>query len=189
MITVRGAATLTATLLLLTSCGVPAQDEPHPVTLPRRPLNATSSATATDPGGEVAQVLCLVRDNRLAQSVRRAAAMPAAQQQLDQLIAGPTPAEQAEGLTTALAGTALAVTVTPEVAVATVEISETEENAARSDEVLAYGQIVCTLTSRADIAAVSFHRDGELLQVPRGDGTLSSDPLQAADYRTLIGPA
>ncbi|OJF11374.1 GerMN domain-containing protein [Couchioplanes caeruleus] len=189
MITVRGLAVLTATLFLASACGVPTQDEPHPVTLPRRPLNASPSAAASEPAGEVAQVLCLVRDNRLAQTVRRVGAVPGPQRQLDQLIAGPTPAEQAQGLSTALATTTLTVTVPPGAAVATVEISEADDNAARSDEVLAYGQIVCTLTSRADIAAVSFHRDGQPLQVPRGDGTLSSEPLRAADYRILIGPA
>jgi hypothetical protein len=72
---------------------------------------------------------------------------------------------------------------------ATVEISEANSGAARNDAVLACGQIVCTLTSRADIAAVSFVRDGRPLQVPRGDGTLTSQALRSTDYRSLIGPA
>jgi spore germination protein GerM len=186
MIHVR-TAQFAVTLLLLGGCGVPAQDEPHQVELPRRPLNETITPTVTEPAGEVAQVMCLVRDNRLVQAVRRVDAIPGPQRQLDQLIAGPTPAEQAQDLSTALATTALTVTV-PTTGVATVEVGETDESTGRSDEVLAYGQIVCTLTSRADIAVVSFQRDGRPLQVPRGDLTLTSEPLREADYRSLIGP-
>ncbi|GAA0434872.1 hypothetical protein Aca07nite_00040 [Actinoplanes capillaceus] len=189
MITVRGLAAPTAILLLLTACGVPAQDEPHPVTLPRRPLDVTASAAASDPVGEVAQVLCLIRDDRLVQTVRRSDAPPVPQRQLDLLAAGPTPAEQAQGMSTALATTTLSVTVSAATAIAAVEIGAAGEGTGRSDEALAYGQIVCTLTSRADIAAVSFRRDGRPLQVPRGDGQLTGDPLRAADYRSLIGPA
>jgi hypothetical protein len=184
---IRVRTTLFAVTLLLGGCGVPAQDEPHRVELPRRPLNETVTPTAAEPVGEVAQVMCLVRDNRLVQSVRRVDTIPGPQRQLDQLVAGPTPAEQAQDLSTALATTALTVTV-PSPAVAAVEVGETDESASRSDEVLAYGQIVCTLTSRADIAVVSFRRAGRPLQVPRGDLTLTSDPLRAADYRSLIGP-
>ncbi|MEV0902561.1 GerMN domain-containing protein [Actinoplanes sp. NPDC049802] len=186
MIIVRMVLTVVA-VLLFTGCGVPVQDEPHQVDLPRRPLNVTAGPTAVEPVGEVAQVMCLVSDDRLVQSVRRVDAIPNPQQQLDQLVAGPTPAEQAQDLSTALAATALTVTVPAGGAVAAVEVGETGESAARSDEVLAYGQIVCTLTSRADIAAVTFQREGRPLQVPRGNLTLSSGPLRTADYQSLLG--
>ncbi|MEU4427644.1 GerMN domain-containing protein [Actinoplanes sp. NPDC024001] len=185
MRTVPAVAVLSTAFVLLTACGVPAQDEPHPVSLPRRPLNTVSSVPAA-PIGEVAQVLCLVRDDRLVQAVRRVDAVPDPQRQLDQLVAGPTPAEQSLGLSTALATTALTVSLPPGSTTAAVEVGPAEEGASRSDEALAYGQIVCTLTSRADIAAVTFLQDGRPLQVPRGDGRLSGEALRAADYRTLI---
>jgi hypothetical protein len=189
MITVRGIAALAVSSLLLTACGVPAQDQPHPVTLPRRPLDTTSIPAATDPAGEVAQVLCLINGDRLVQTGRRVRAASGPQQQLDQLVAGPTAAEQAQGISTALAATELTVNVPAGSFTAAVEISEPDDSAARNDAVLAYGQIVCTLTARADIAAVSFQRDGQPLQVPRGDGTLTGQALRASDYRSLIGPA
>jgi spore germination protein GerM len=189
MTTARSIAVLSVSIFLLAGCGVSAQDEAHPVTLPRRPLTTTSSAPATEPAGEVAQVLCLVRDNQLVQTVRRVDAILGPQRQLDQLVAGPTPAEQVQGLSTALATTALTVRLPAGGATADVEVGEADEGAGRSDEVLAYGQIVCTLTSRADIAAVTFSRDGQPLQVPRGDLTLSADPLSATDYRLLLGHA
>jgi spore germination protein GerM len=187
MTTVRSLTVLCVSVVLVTGCGVAAQDEPHTVTLPRRPLDTTSSAPATEPAGGVAQVLCLVRDNLLVQTVRRVDATLDPQRQLDQLVAGPTPAEQTHGLATALATTALTVRLPAGATIADVEVGEAGEGAARSDEVLAFGQIVCTVTSRADIAAVTFSRDGQPLQVPRGDLILSGDPLRAADYRSLMG--
>lgn len=187
---VRWPAVALSSLLALTACGVPAQDEPHVVSLPRRPLNETASAAASaEAVGEVAHVLCLVRDGRLVQAVRRADTMPTPQRQLDLLGNGPNLVEQDQGLSSALATTALTVSLSPGDTTATVEITEGEEGTGRSDEVLGYGQIVCTLTSRADIGAVTFQRDGRPLQVPRGDGILSGGPLRLADYSSLTGPA
>ncbi|WP_433796949.1 GerMN domain-containing protein [Actinoplanes sp. CA-252034] len=185
---VRGPAVTLSALLLLSACGVPAQDEPHPVVLPRQPLNATASAATAEPAGEVAQVLCLTRDERLVETVRRSGVPLRPQRQLDLLVTGPTPAEQAQGLSTALAATALTVTVPAGGATAAVEIGAPEEGAGRVVEALAYGQIVCTLTARTDIAAVTFLRNGQPLQVPDGDGAVTGGPLTAADYRSLIDP-
>ncbi|MEV6349892.1 GerMN domain-containing protein [Actinoplanes sp. NPDC051851] len=170
--------------LFLSACGVSVQGEPHEVELPRRPLTA-QSATAFG-SGEVAEVLCLIRDGKLAQTVRRVSGMPTAQQQLGELVSGPTPVEQNAGLSTALAGMSLEVT-TPTVT-AVVEVTEADSGSGRNDEVLGYGQIVCTLTSRADIGSVSFTQSGKSLRVPRGDGSLSDAPLTAGDYRALLAP-
>ncbi|WP_374238213.1 GerMN domain-containing protein [Actinoplanes sp. DH11] len=169
-------------LVLLAGCGIPAQDEPHPVDLPRGPLNTVPAGPA--PGGEVAEVLCLVRDGRLVQAVRRVGAVPTPQRQLDDLTAGPNAAERGLGLATALAGTTLSVR--SDGAGVTVEVAEA---ASRTDEVLAYAQIVCTLTARADVASVSFTRGGDPLRVPRADGSLTDRPLRGWDYSELIVPA
>jgi hypothetical protein len=185
----RPIAAVVVLCLAFAGCGVSAQDEPHEVPLPRRPLTDSSSAAASaDPAGQAAQVLCLVHDGRLTQTVRRADAYLPPQRQLDSLTAGPTASEQAQGLSSALAGLSVALTTPPADTAVTVEVTEADEGAARSDEILAYGQIVCTLTSRADISSVAFTRDGQPLQVPRGDGTLSERPLRAEDYQDLIGP-
>ncbi|WP_199516638.1 GerMN domain-containing protein [Nucisporomicrobium flavum] len=178
------------TCLLSAACGLPPEDEPRRADLPRRPLTSPTATTAgTEAPGEVVEVLCLVRDARIVQAVRRVGAPPTVQRQLETLAAGPTEAERANGLTTALATTSLSVDVPAGTTQARVEVPETDEGNARSDETLAYGQIVCTLTSRMDVSTVVFTRDGEVLQVPRGDGSLSRDPLAAGDYASLIAPA
>jgi hypothetical protein len=176
---------LLAAVLMLVGCGVPAQDEPHAVDLPRQAMR-TPSPGPVNTTGEVAEVLCLLRGNRLQDTVRRLDWMPTVQQQLDQLSAGPTQAEREQGLTSALGGMVLTDRSPPGSRDVTVQIGEADEDTARTDENLAYGQIVCTLTARADVNAVVFTRDDQRLEVPRGDGSLSSQPLRARDYAELI---
>jgi hypothetical protein len=175
--------------LLLGACGVSAEDEPHAVDLPRRPFTSSSPITG-DPGpaGEVAEVLCLVRDGRLVQTVRRIESVPTAQRQADDLVAGPTDAEREMGLTTALAGLSLAVEFSNGTSLAQVEVTEADEANARNDEMIAYAQIVCTLTAREDVSSVVFTRGNDRLEVPRADGSLSRGPLYSSDYSSLIGP-
>ena len=174
---------------LVTSCGVPAQEEPHAVELPRQPFTTPASgAVASGSVGDVAAVLCFRRDDRLVEVVRRADVVPTAARHIEDLVAGPTEAERNNGVTTSLTGLTLTVDAPAGSGQATVEVTEADEGGARSDEVLVYGQIVCTLTSRADISAVTFVRDGTPLDVPRADGSLAQGPLSAGDYRELIGP-
>ncbi|MEV4704327.1 GerMN domain-containing protein [Actinoplanes sp. NPDC049316] len=171
------------------SCGLPAEDEPHAVELPQRALTSpTPGAAGADPPGAVAEVLCLVRDGRLVQTVRRVGAAPTPQRQAEHLVAGPTEAERATGLSTMLAGTSLRVDVPRGGTEARVEVAG-EQGSARSDETIAYGQLVCTLTSRPDVNSVVFTRNGEVLQVPRADGSLSRGPLGITDYARLIAPS
>ncbi|UQU62651.1 GerMN domain-containing protein [Couchioplanes caeruleus] len=175
--------------LLSAACGLPAEDEPRQADLPRNPLTSRTATTAgTEPPGEVTEVLCLVRDGRLVQTVRRVSAPPSLQHHVEALVAGPTEAERAGGLTTALATTTLKVGVPAGSTEARVEVADNEEGA-RSDETIAYAQIVCTLTSREDVNSVVFTRDGEALGVPRGDGSLSREPLRIGDYASLLAPA
>lgn len=61
-----------------------------------------------------------------------------------------------------------------------------DDGAGRSDEILAFGQIVCALTSRDDVTTVAFLREGKSLGVPRADGSLPDQPLVRADYAPLI---
>jgi hypothetical protein len=171
---------------LMAGCGLPAENEPHPVSLPRQPLTAPlPSAVPARPGAYV-EILCLVRDGRLVQAVRRIDTPPDAQQHLDHLLAGPDEAERDTGMTTALTGLSLTVSRSPGGSEARVEVTETDESKAITDDTLTYGQVVCTLTSRADVSAVVFTRSGARLEVPRADGALSREPLTGPDYAALI---
>jgi hypothetical protein len=105
---------------------------------------------------------------------------------LQDLLAGPTVDERADGLSTALsAADVTGLTIVQRRA--TVSVAARPDGAARSDEVLAYGQIVGTLTSQgAEVGTVSFTSGGRPLGVPKADGALSTGPLTIADYAGLI---
>ncbi|MFG1604973.1 GerMN domain-containing protein [Actinoplanes sp. NPDC049265] len=183
------AAVALAVAAALTGCGVAAQDAPHAVELPRRALTTSDpvSTSAARPG-EVAEVLCLVRDGSLVEVVRRIAGTPRPQEQLDHLLAGPADAERNAGLSTATTGMTLTVSFPSTPGAAEVEVTEANEDTARSDETLPYGQVVCTLTSRLDVVSVLFTKGGETLEVPRADGSLSRGPLFGSDYAGLVVP-
>jgi len=183
------AAALTLLTAVAAGCGVPTERTPRPITVGGRQSATAVVQTASPAPGVPVELLYLVRDAGLVAVRRPAERMPAIDEQLHHLLAGPTDAERNSGYTSALTG----ITVTGMVEIrggdATVEIGNRSDGAGRSDEVLAYGQIVCTLTSRADVDTVSFLHDGQPLRVPRGDASLAYGRLTGADYADLVLPA
>ncbi|MEO3772055.1 GerMN domain-containing protein [Micromonospora sp. B9E7] len=173
---------------LLTSCSIPTDDAPRVVQAPQGPFQSSAPADTSAPVGPAAETLCFVRDNRIISFVRRVDRLPTVEDQLRHLLAGPTTAERATDLASALPGAVNAAGVTVIGTQARVVVDEPGDDAGRSDEVLAFGQIVCTLTSRDDVTTVTFSRDGRPLGVPRADGSLSDQPLTRADFAPLITP-
>lgn len=105
---------------------------------------------------------------------------------LRDLLGGPLPAEQEQGLTTALPTGSKALTRLAG-GVASVSLSGALLDNGRSDQVLALAQLVVTLDALPEVRGVRFLQDGEPLPVPRADGAIVSEPLTAADYRDLFG--
>jgi spore germination protein GerM len=180
---IRRVLVLLLAVVTLTGCGVPLDDAPRDITGARLP--ARSGAPVPDGAGRAAERLCFVRDSRLVRIVRRVpvARPPAAQ--LADLLAGPTAGESADGLTSALT-TASHVTMKLTAGRATVDIGDRTGQALRSDDVIAFGQIVCTLTAQLPVGTVAFTSGGEPLSVPRADGSLASGRLTIADYVDLL---
>ncbi|MET8911416.1 GerMN domain-containing protein [Micromonospora sp. NPDC004551] len=172
--------------VLLGGCGVPVDDEPRPVQPPPGGFPTPAGTATAEPDGRVDEPLCFVRGDGLAVVTRRVDGLPDVDAHLQHLLAGPDGAERDGGLATALPGTVAVAGATLAGAVATVDVRQAGEETGRNDEVLAFGQIVCTLTQRPDVDSVAFRRDGQPLEVPRADGNVSSLPLTAADYRPLL---
>ena len=178
----RGLALLA--VLLVAGCGVPVDRAPRELGGSR--VAYGSAAPAPDRFGPAVERLYLVRDGKLVRVVRRTPAARTPDEMVRDLVAGPTRDEQRDGLTSALAQMRVGATTVSQRRAA-VEIGAPPVPGARSDEALAYAQIVCTLTSQgAEVGTVSFTRDGATLAVPRGDGSLSPAPLTIADYADLI---
>jgi hypothetical protein len=174
-------------LVAVAGCGVTPDDSPRKIDPPRGPFQSVASPTTADPTGLVTQTLFLVKDEKLVPVVRHLDTTPTLNDLVEVLIAGPTDSERAQGITSALLGNAVISDVRARGYLVIVELSATVDGAPRTDEVLAYAQLVCTLTTRREVTGITFTRDGKTVGVPRGDGSLSSGPLTAADYASSAG--
>ncbi|SCE98925.1 GerMN domain-containing protein [Micromonospora mirobrigensis] len=174
------------TVALLAGCGVPVDDRPRPVQAPPGPFPTAGTGSPSVAAGPVDETLCFVRDDGLDTVVRQVQALPALDVHLQRLLAGPDGPERDRGLATALPGTLTVTGARLAGRLAEVTVQPVGEEIGRSDEILAYGQIVCTLTARGDVDRVSFRRGDRPLEVPKADGSLSREPLTGADYRPLL---
>ncbi|TDB80565.1 GerMN domain-containing protein [Micromonospora sp. KC721] len=172
--------------VLLAGCGIPTDAAPRTVQPPPGPFQNPAPADTPAVAGPAVETLCLVRDDRIVPVIRRVNRPPTVDDQLRDLLAGPIWTERDSGLTSALAGAVTTASATVHSRQAQVAVEAPDDDTGRSDEVLAFGQIVCTLTSRDDITTVAFLRDGKPLGVPRADGSLTEQPLARADYASLI---
>ncbi|HTJ38569.1 MAG TPA: GerMN domain-containing protein [Dactylosporangium sp.] len=168
---------------LAAGCGVPTEPTPRAIE-PSVTIGAYEGPMGPASPGTAVERLYLVRDNQLVAVDRRVDAVPAPERQLEELVSGPTQQERDRGLDSALVGTAFITGVQLRNGTAMVGLSR--DNPIRNDEILAFGQIVCTLTARADVVGVRFVQEGRPMEVPRADGALTSDMLTDADYKTLI---
>lgn len=182
--TPRPLLTLVLLLVVAAGCGVPTDDSPRAIETPPMRLDGTGNPAAAGAGSAVVR-LYLVREGRLVRVLRRVPEPLTARQQLDALLAGPTGDEATDGFTSALSTMSITGMTIVERR-ATITVADHPDQLARTDEILAYGQIVCTLTSQSDVGTVSFESGGELLGVPRADGSLSDGPLTIADYSGLV---
>jgi len=188
-------ATATALLMVaLVACGVPTEntarleDEDVPFGLLDPPPTTTSSPpgpAGTDAG---LQLCFLDADDDLVTVVRRVPIDATLADAVELLAAGPAPAELAAGTTTALADGALAAQVEASHGIAEVDLTRTFAADAGRRQRLAVAQVVCTLTGRPGIGQVTFTLDGEPVEVPRGDGSTTSDPVSRDDYRQMDQP-
>jgi spore germination protein GerM len=173
----------------VTACGVPPEDSARPV---EPPAGMQASWAAQSPpareSGTVPVRLFLVRDDKLVPVTRHVRTEPDVAELVDDLLAGPTESEQDSGLTSALLGGDIIVDARLADGIAVVELADGLDETSRTDQVLAFAQIVCTLTANSRVAGVSFIRDGQVVGVPRANGSLSEGPLTASDYAELLAP-
>jgi hypothetical protein len=139
--------------------------------------------------GQAQARLFMVRYRSLVRVTRRVPEPPTVTSLVRDLQAGPTLTERNDGLSSALPGAGVITGVRQVDRRAEVALGSELDASGRSDEIVAFAQVVCTLTSHGDVDAVFFVRDGRRVAVPRADGSLSEGPLTAADYRPLIAPS
>lgn len=171
-------------LLLVTACGVPTDPSPRALDPEAAPFGVLGEPT-TAPEGDGRVALYFVRGDRVVLQPRPVERSTTIHQLLDLLLEGPTPEQVA-------AGTRSAIPI--DLRVESVEVSAggvaVVTLVADDDQVgtspLGFAQIVATLTAPGRARSVRFRLDGEDLPVPRGDGSLTSDPLDRSDYSDLL---
>ena len=185
----RAVGGLALVLALVTGCGVSAEDSPRalssappPITGPRPSATPTPTPLLTGPQETP---VYFVREGGLVRVIRMTPVRPTAETLLAVLQAGPTAAENAKGTSSAVSD-GLSVASGPDSSgplrgTVTVEVSGD-----RNDAVLGFGQIVLTLSSARGVSRVLFVRDGQFLQLPRGDNSIGSGPFSRRDYEDLL---
>lgn len=172
----------------LGGCGVTAQsgvsladDEEVPFGL----LDPTETSSPVQGTGAAVAVFLVREDGHLV-GVARLAPTGALSSRLKVLAEGPTPAEASGGLRSAVPGPDVVASVELVGGVATVDLSREFAELTGADQLLAIAQMVFTLTDRNDVERVGFTLDGEPVQVPRGDGSLTSEPVSRGAYAPLV---
>ncbi len=184
----RSAASLGVTLALLAAgCGISAESQPRTLDPGSAPFRSVGQSPTAAPSGAGRALVYLVRDGAIVAVVRRVPDPPSPDAVLAALVAGPSGRESDAGLTTAvLSGITLDQQgIDARVAYVDVPASSATESG-RNDEVLAFAQIVVTLTALPNVTGVRFLRDGQPLDVPRADGSLAQIPLTRRDYTDLL---
>jgi spore germination protein GerM len=69
--------------------------------------------------------------------------------------------------------------------VATIDLSGDFAGIGGQEQILALAQLVYTATAAQGVLGVRLSLDSKAVEVPRGDGTLSQEPLGPADYAGL----
>lgn len=187
-------AVTTAAVLALGACGVPTDESASVIDdekVPFRLLEPSTTTTTlppttTIPVPERPAALCFAKRKRLT-VVRRDVPLDAdAEAVVRLLLAGPTEAEAREGLRAPLTASDAVRSVTVSGGVARVDLGPGFETVTGPEQLLAFAQLVCTLTAQPGVGQVVFTLGGSPVEVPRGDGSLTADPVSRDDYATLI---
>ena len=99
---------------------------------------------------------------------------------------GPVATESDAGIRTLLDPSVDIADVTVHNGVATVDLKDTLGTLRPSgDATLAVAQLVYTATALPGVSKVQLRIDGDVVELPRGDGTLTKQPVGRSDYSTL----
>lgn len=177
-------ALLVCVLLVATGCGVPTDDEPRALNPNEAPFQIFDSA-APSPEGEGRVALYFVRGDLVVLQPRAVERSTTIREVLDLLLDGPTREQVAAGTSSSIpAGLTVEDLEVSPTGVAVVTLDGGDDTPSISAR--AFAQIVATLTAPGRARAVRFRLDGEDLPVPRGDGSVTTEPVDREDYADLL---
>jgi spore germination protein GerM len=193
---------LLAGVLALTGCGVPADRSPSPIDPSSVPFGLSDPA----PSGETvspspttaldAPKVYLVdptRPTTYLVSRSRSGQLPAdpvvaLQVVLLDLAQGPNADDRTLGLTSAVPPGAVLTLAKLDAGTATIDLSGDFANPPVAEQPQFAGQIVLTATAVPGVEQVLLTSNGQQLQLPVADGSITGLPLTATDYSSLLAP-
>ena len=154
--------------------------------LPAGLLETTTTINSSGSAPTERVSVCLVApDGALVQTARPTTAPATPATALTSISNPLEPSEFRAGLSTALsADTRPSTSVSG--GLATVKLPPGFPEASATDQLAAVAQIVCTLTAQPGIGQVGFEINCSIIEVPRGDGSPTSDPVSRQDYPATI---
>lgn len=178
------------TLTMLVGCSVNsdnsarvADDDQVPFLLLDREAPPIVSTTEPPGGGEPV-TLCFVREGRLVPIEQELDAGVTPEAVVAALASPPT--GQEAPARTALSDPLVVRDIAVVAGIARVDLARSIAELGGQDQLLAVGQIVCTLTARPGVGQVGFTLEGSPIEVPRGDGSLVPHPVSRDDYASLF---
>jgi hypothetical protein len=179
-----------AVVVLGGACGIATDDGPR--VLPRNDVPfellapSTTTVNSTTPVAVTTEVpVYLVGANRLVVVRRLVESPPSLFRAIESLLAGPTAEEAGAGLRSAVTNQTRLLSVRVQSGVATIDLSGDFASIGGQDQILALAQLVYTATAAQGVLGVRFSLDSKAVEVPRGDGTLTQEPLGPTDYAGL----
>ena len=185
------AAVLIASAVALSACGIPTDSSPHPLTKSDIPFGllkpASTTTTTIVPAVSVPVTVYLVANGGAhLDAVSRKVSFPGTLAAIiDALLTGPTNAEAAAGVQTAIAAQTKLLSVATMGPIATVNLSDSFGKTVGPELITAVAQVVYTVTAVPGIAEVLFELGGQPASVPTATGTLASGPVSRADFASL----
>ena len=175
-------------LILLSGCGVSMPDSPStagPEDVPYELLDETRSTSTTLPELIASPVtIWLVGADQIVPVAREVVGRPRVERSLALLREGPTDSEALLGLRSAVTGDAVVDSVVSS-GVARVSLSAAFAASPPREQLLGLAQIVYTITEVPGTEVVTFELDGQAIDVPRSDGSVSDGPVTRRDYASL----
>lgn len=176
-----------AVAALAASCGLEEQDRAHRIPAEDVPFGLLEEerdpTPTTAPSGR--QVELFYVDGGALVPVVQPLPDDAGLDDVVALLAEPPPDDTGR-LTSALGDAGTVAGVEASRGVATVDLDPSFLELAPEAQALAIAQIVLTLTGRPGVGRVAFGLDGDPVEVPTGDGSLSGDTLAREDFRGLV---
>jgi hypothetical protein len=176
-----------AGVISLAGCGVPVDKQPSALSRHGIPFDllqpnpSTTTATTTPSPVEVpVQIFLIGPTGRLAPVTRDVSgSTPDLPTVLEALVAGPTDAESARGLQSALTTQTTVLAATIAGGVATVNLGGTFGQLVGPPEIQAVAQVVFTASALPGVTGVTFELSGQPVEVPVASGALVPVAMRA----------